>query len=250
MIRGWCASTNSVDGPTPTREPIAPFLSVLVRTQGRRPEALADVLLCLSAQTCSDIEVLLLAHDVGAEERTRLDQQVAGLRADLRGRVRLVTVEGGGRTRPLTVGMALATGHYLAVLDDDDLVLGHWVEAFRTAAVASPGRIVRSVAVEQDMEPVAGDAGHRAASWPHARWDSEFSMLSHLVDNHSPVHCYAYPREVFSGSGLRFDEQLAGAGGLGPLGPCRRSGGRARHGRGDRGLSPVAGNTVVFLRGG
>ncbi len=185
----------------------APFLSVLVRTQGRRDDALADVLLCLAAQTCDDFEVLLLAHDVddgtGARLRSLLAQQPAALRA----RADLVPVSGGGRVRPLTVGVARARGRYLAVLDDDDLVLASWVAAFRDAAAAQPGSVARSVTVEQHVE-VDGRGGYRASSWPHARWDREFSLLSHLVDNHTPVHAYALPREVFSDLGMSFDESL------------------------------------------
>ena len=169
------------DGP-------APFLSVLVRTQGRRPDALGDVLLCLGAQTCDDLEVLLLAHDVEPPAREVLDRQVADLPTGLRGRVRVVPVAGGGRSRPLTVGTRMARGAYIAVLDDDDLVLAHWAEAFETGAREAPGLIQRAVAVEQDVEHVAGPPSHRATSWPKPRWDREFSLLSHVVDNHSPIH--------------------------------------------------------------
>ena len=68
--------------------------------------------------------------------------------------------------------------------------------------------IQRSVTVEQMMADENGALGFRAASWPIARWDVEFSHLAHLVDNHSPVHGCAYPREVFHELGLRFDESL------------------------------------------
>ncbi len=186
----------------------SPFLSVLVRTQGRRPEALADVLLCLSAQTCDDVEVLVLAHDVEGEARATLDAQVAALPDAMRPLVRVVPVWGGGRSRPLRVGTLAARGAYVAVLDDDDLVAAHWVETFERGAQVAPGQVQRAVAVEQDVEPIDAPPGHRAASWPQARWDAEFSLLSHLVDNHSPIHSYACPREVFHELGLRFDESL------------------------------------------
>jgi Glycosyl transferase family 2 len=185
-----------------------PFLSLLVRTQGHRPAALADVLLCLAAQSCSDFEVLLLAHDVADAERRRLDELVGSLADGFRPRVTVVPVVGGGRSRPLTAGVARARGQYIAVLDDDDLVMGNWVEAFAQAARVAPGSIVRSVTVEQTMQFEVGNPGFRTVSWPLARWDADFSLLSHLVDNHSPVHSCAYPREVFRELGLGFDESL------------------------------------------
>jgi hypothetical protein len=185
-----------------------PFLTVLVRTQGRRPATLADVLLCLSAQTSDDFDVLLLAHDVAPSDAAALDAVVADLPDGLRRRTVVVPVTGGGRVRPLTVGVARAGGSYLAVLDDDDLVLGGWVDAFRRAAVAQPGSVVRSICVEQHVEVDDADPGFRATSWPNTRWDREFSLLSHLVDNHSPVHAYAVPREVFTELGLGYDETL------------------------------------------
>jgi hypothetical protein len=184
------------------------FLSILVRTQGRRPDALADVLLCLSAQTYEDFEVLLLAHDVTPDDLSVIEAQVGSLPEGTRHRVRIISVEGGGRVRPLSVGTDIARGAYVAVLDDDDLVMGHWIEAFANAATLAPGQVLRAIAVEQDVEQVDSRPAHRAASWPVARWDPEFSLLTHIVDNHSPVHSYAYPREVFTDLGLRFDESL------------------------------------------
>ena len=36
-----------------------PFLSIITRTQGRRPHTLTEVLVCLTAQTDTDFELLL-----------------------------------------------------------------------------------------------------------------------------------------------------------------------------------------------
>ena len=200
-----CASTAAAP---PDGGATQPFLSVLVRTQGRRPEALSDVLLCLAAQTCTDFEVLLLAHDLSPADTQGLAAAVAGLPTTLSERVVVVPVEGGGRARPLTVGTGLARGEYLAVLDDDDLVLSHWVAAFRETAARHPGSITRSIILEQDVALSPAAPGFTAASWPRPRWDDAWSFLAHVVDNHSPVHSYAMPRTVFSELGLRYDESL------------------------------------------
>jgi hypothetical protein len=204
LVRSYTSGTHAEPATVP-----GPFLSVLLRTRGRRPDSLAEVLLCLGAQSHDDFEVLLLAHDVGGEQREVLDRTRADLPASAGDRVRLLDVSGGGRSRPLNVGVEAARGAYVAVLDDDDLVTAHWVEAFATGARRAPGRIVRSIAVEQDVERYVGrPPGFRAAGWPRRRWDADFSLVSHIVDNHSPVHCYALPADVFTDLGLRFDESL------------------------------------------
>jgi glycosyltransferase involved in cell wall biosynthesis len=199
--------TSAIESPA-TDGTARPFLSVLVRTQGRRHQALSDVLLCLVAQTCTDFEVLVLAHDLTAPDTQRLVAAVAGLPTTLRERVAVVPVEGGGRGRPLTVGTRLARGEYIALLDDDDLVLSHWVAAFRDTSAQHPGSIARSMVLEQDVDLSPAAPGFTAASWPRPRWDESWSLLAHIVDNHSPVHSYALPRTVFSELGLRYDESL------------------------------------------
>jgi hypothetical protein len=209
--RPWTVLTyrcTSAAAPPPQDGAAHPFLSVLVRTQGRRPEALSDVLLCLAAQSCPDFEVLLLAHDLTAAETQALAATVDALPATLGERVVVVPVEGGGRARPLTVGTGLAAGEYLAVLDDDDLVLSHWVAAFRETAARHPGSIARSVVLEQDVDLSPAAPGFTTASWPRPRWDASWSFLAHVVDNHSPVHSYALPRAVFTEFGLGYDESL------------------------------------------
>jgi hypothetical protein len=146
---------------------------------------------------------------VDPEGRQSLDGLVRGLTTSLRSRVEVVPVVGGGRARPLTVGTLRARGEYVALLDDDDLVLSHWVDAFRDTAIRHPGSIARSVILEQDVDLSPVSPGFTAASWPRPRWDDSWSFLAHVVDNHSPVHSYALPRTVFTELGLRYDESLS-----------------------------------------
>ena len=47
----------------------APFLSVVMRTQGKRIEMLREAVLCLWAQTCQDFEVLIMGHNLDGEAR-------------------------------------------------------------------------------------------------------------------------------------------------------------------------------------
>jgi len=107
-VAALIADTITVEGP--------PLLSVVMRTQLRRPEALRDALLCLAAQTDGRFELLLVAHDVdSAGVESVLRDQPHWLRE----RTRVLTARGGTRSRPLNVGFSAARGSHVAVLDDD-----------------------------------------------------------------------------------------------------------------------------------
>lgn len=188
------------------------FLTVIMRTQGRRIEPLKDALLSLQGQTDQDFEVVLLVHDAFdedlAEVRSIVDRQLPSLAA----RMRVEEVVGGSRGTPLNVGIGLARGRYVAVFDDDDLVSADWVETFRSGAENAPGRLVRSVVAVQDAAPEMwpGDQdGFRSVSWPRPEYPATFDPFQHLLINHSPFMSWAFPRELFERYGLRFDESLS-----------------------------------------
>ena len=188
-----------------------PFLTVLLRTQGRRIEPFKDSLLCLQGQTCHDFEIVVLLHNAMPENAIDVRKVLESQTPALRARTRLIEVNGGTRARPLNIGLESANGHYLAVFDDDDLVFAHWVETFRREAAENDGRLIRSVVAVQSVErehwPSDQD-GFRALSWPSPEYPERFEQLSHLVVNYSPFMSWAFPRELFSLYGLRFDEEL------------------------------------------
>ncbi len=203
---GSTGSPEAGDSSTPV-----PFVSVLMRTQGTRPATLQESLLSMAAQTDQDFEILLLAHNVPREMLTHLRYLADVFGADFGRRVSVVPVDGGGRTRPLTVGIERAVGEYVAILDDDDVVFGHWVETFKALAKKHPGQVLRSPVAEQDVEPIrwGGDRpGYDVVGRPRCRWPEPFDVLDHLWENHSPPCGWAVPRSIFSEQGIRFDESL------------------------------------------
>ncbi|MHB8506484.1 MAG: glycosyltransferase family 2 protein [Acidimicrobiales bacterium] len=197
--------------PPPTLPPpAAPFLTVLTRTLGNRPETLEDTLLCLAAQTCSDFEVLLLVHGAGDEQAARVHEQVAALPPDVAARFRVLPVHGGGRCRPLNVGVEAARGRYVAFVDDDDLVTGDWVEVFGELAERGPGSVLRTGVAAQDV--AAASWPGRDGFWPVSGittpFPGEFDLLDHMFENRSPLCGLAFPRSCFRDLGIRFDESL------------------------------------------
>jgi len=189
----------------------SPFLTVLLRTQGKRIETFKDALLCLSAQTFGDFEVLVLAHDVEPEGLAEIGHVVANQVESFRTRIRIIPVEGGSRAVPLNVGLEESAGRYISVFDDDDLLFANWVESFHEASERSPGRLLRSVVATQQVHPekwADGADGFRTSTWPTAEYAKKFDQFDHLVVNHSPFMGWAFPRELFHVLGVRFDETL------------------------------------------
>jgi hypothetical protein len=191
-------------------EPGGPFLSIVTRTQGRRLHCLEDLLTCLAGQEDRDFEMLLMCHRTTAEETAAVREVVASAPGWLRDKVRVLEVERPGRASPLNDGFAAAAGRYVVALDDDDTVLAHYVSTFKTAAAEHDGRVLRTVAVRQDVAPVGGIDTLCAVSVgdPFRHFPMDFSLLDHLVTNYSPIMTVAFPRGAFHDLDLRFDESL------------------------------------------
>lgn len=189
-----------------------PFLTVVTRTQGRRPATLRDALLALAAQSCTDFEVVVVGHKLTEECRLVVERVIEDCPEFLRERIRLIRVERGNRTAPLNEGFAVARGDYVAILDDDDLPMAHWVETFKSLALANPGCVLRAVAVKQEFDEVNGT--HCQTAVPRAtggflkEYPSTFDWLEHLRVNRTPPIALAFPRTAFTDLNIRFDETL------------------------------------------
>lgn len=203
--------------PGPVRPAPAPpaapafFLSVLVRTQGLRPELLQETLLSLAAQTRDDFEVIVLAHDATVGALDSVNVTVAQLPPYLRERTRVVVVSGGGRGRPLNAGVAASRAAYVCVVDDDDVVFGHYVEEFGRLADRHPGRMLRARVAEQDVVPGPWPdrPGFRATTRVTSRFPARFSLVEHLYSNQTPLCGLAFPVPFFRDLGQQFDENLS-----------------------------------------
>lgn len=188
----------------------SPFLSVLVRTQGKRMSTFIETLLSLAAQTVQDFEVLVLAHDMAPDALALLRETVASFDPEFTQRVRIVRVEGGGRARPLNVGVREARGSYVAALDDDDVAFANWVEEFQRSVAAKPGRAVRTLVAEQPIQSLAwsAGAGYTTQGSTKIPFPDPFDLWKHLFENLSPFCGFAFPRSAFTVMGLHFDETL------------------------------------------
>lgn len=192
------------------REPQRPFLSIVMRTQGRRLHCLREALTCLAGQTDDDFEVLVMGHLLAVDDQIAVERVIEDTAPSLRERIRLVKVQHGNRVAPLNAGFAEAAGHYIAILDDDDVPFAHWVEEFHTLARRAPGRLLRTVSVLQEIGEctVDGLAGIRASGPIRKIYPSEFDIFDHLLQNFTPNTAIAFPRGVFHDLGIHFDSEL------------------------------------------
>ncbi|SDG47317.1 methyltransferase domain-containing protein [Dyella sp. 333MFSha] len=199
-------------GPLARAESVAvksPFLSVVIRTTGTRVGTLREGLLCLSAQSDDDFEVVIVGHNLKVDAQTNIERLIEQLHESFRRRVRLVLVQGGGRAVPLNTGFREALGEYVAAFDDDDLLFGGWVQNFKDLAAKSPGTLLRQGTVAQDWDRIHSRGGAltaRAMGGMRSIYPKTFDYIAHLVENRTPLHSIAFPRALFSHMGFEFDE--------------------------------------------
>lgn len=195
----------------------APFLSVVLRTQGKRVEELSDVLLCLMAQRDDDFEVVVVGHKVAPEAYEPLMGLLRSFPDSITCRMRYLAVDHGTRTTPLQVGFAAARGRYVCALDDDDLVMDTWVSGFKELAErdggANDGKVLQSFVVTQDwrvLPATAGTAEHvlESSSWFGDGYCRPFDAASQLFINGCPLMGLAFPRYLVAGLGYDFDEEI------------------------------------------
>lgn len=225
-LRGQAGSTDTVNQFVRVYLPSAPvrndndvdtdvpFLTVVTRTQGQRIASLRETLLCLSAQSDQDFEVLIVGHSLTLDQQLRVERVIADQHASMRAKTRLVKVDQGERAAPLNAAFAEARGRYVAMLDDDDLVFGHWLETFKQLHARNPGKLLRATAVSQKWDKIPWDGTElatRCKSGFKAEYPESFDLFDHLIENRSPLHSLAFPRSVYHDLGFRFDETLTTA---------------------------------------
>ncbi len=189
-----------------------PFLSVVMRTQGKRPEMLQEALLSLLGQSDMDFEVILVGHKLDEHQRKVVQEICSQQTPMLQQRIRFVELQEGNRTKPLNYGFALSRGEYIAVLDDDDIVMDHWVSSFRAAAERAPGRLLHAYVLAQDWMRVpmaSGKEALRAVSAPDDCFCEPFDLMRQMRHNRCPLHGMAFPGYVFREWGMVFDESLS-----------------------------------------
>lgn len=198
----------------PSEESDAPFLSVLMRTQGKRKEPLMEALLSLEAQSDDDFEVILVIHRAAEEDKKTTLALLDSLSPFMKKRVRHAVLDEGTRSAPLNKALSMAKGRYVAMLDDDDVVFEDWIEVFHTAAKEKDGMAIRCYGMTQYWSVFENAEGRRilqSASAPQPAYCQPFDLHKQFSDNYTPISCVAIPRACYSVFGIAFDERLTTA---------------------------------------
>ena len=187
-----------------------PFLSIITRTQGKRPDMLTETLLCLTGQTDIDFEFILAGHNLNEEQKKSVTSMIEELPEWMQKRTVFLPVDGGTRTTPLIKGFEAARGRYVAVLDDDDIVFDNWVASFRNAAERAPGKILHSYVLYQDWETVSDELPNTPISVDayNTVFCTDFFLIDELTRNYCPLMSLAFPSYAFKVLNVRFDEEL------------------------------------------
>ncbi|HXW72465.1 MAG TPA: glycosyltransferase [Methylocella sp.] len=188
-----------------------PFLSVITRTMGTRNRTLRDTLMSLAGQSSENFELVVVVHSELDEKLASVKQLVAEFPASFLERTTVIQCARPGRAAPLNDALAYARGKYLAVLDDDDFVFGHWIETFERLFRERPGAMLRATCTRQSFEAIYGDSDPvpRATTWFEMAWPSTYDAVSHLCANFTPTMSLAFPVEAFQVLNLRWDETLS-----------------------------------------
>lgn len=187
------------------------FLSIIIRTQGKRADGLREALLCLEAQTDQDFEVILAAHKAKPHNLKQIKAILKEQTAAMRKKIRLIQIEEGTRAVPINYGFAYARGRYVSVYDDDDILFADYVEAFHQAAEFGEGKLLHAYVFSQKWKENVkskNQTGYCAVGAPKPQYCQNFHLIRQLEKNLCPLMSIAFPRYLFDECRIMFDESL------------------------------------------
>ncbi len=188
------------------------FLTVVIRTQGNRPDMLQDVLTCLQGQTDPDFEMIIICHKAEKANAQKVRQIIGDQSPAFASKIRMIESDRGQRGAPVNLGFAHARGRYMVCLDDDDLVLDHWVQNFHEAEKDHAGMILHSWAVTQPWQAVTVQNGQRmllsASGGMDSRYCVPYRTLNQQAENDCPFMGMAFPAFLFREMHILLNEEL------------------------------------------
>lgn len=187
-----------------------PFLSIVMRTQGKRISMLREVLLCLYAQSNQNFELIIVGHKVNREDSSKVQEVIKEQEETFRNRIRYYEIEYGARSAPLNYGFSHARGVFIVNCDDDDVVVQDWIEELYKQSQVTPNCLLHVYPVVQacSVHDIDGLLVTRADDTLRTRYCREYSQTVQLHHNMCPFFSIAFPAFLFNKLNIWFDECL------------------------------------------
>ena len=184
------ASTTAWAAVAPLRH--QPLLSVVLATRNRA-ELLVDAVDSVAGQTYGHWELIVV--DDGSDDSS---SAVVSERASTDERIRLEVTDGIGAAGARNVGIAAATGAYVAFLDDDNVMAPHWLRGIAEYTGRHPDvAALYGVSLREE----APDAWR----FPWVQFEPRIDLDALRMANHVDLGALAVRRDHTQ---LRFDEAL------------------------------------------
>lgn len=174
-----------------------PLVSVIVPTYNR-PEMLAKALESICGQTYSNIEIIVI-NDAGSCVEHVIEASAARDRTTY---IRLATNQ--DRAAARNAGIKLASGKYIAYLDDDDLYYPDHLSTLVAELESSAFKVAYTDAHRIHHKAVGTDYVEAGRDLPYSY---DFDCDRMLYENYIPILCIMHERSCLEDTGL-FDESL------------------------------------------
>ena len=182
------------------------LFSLVMRTQGNRLSLLREALASVWAQTEKRYEVLLCVHS-SPDAEPLVQAVVDEFPDDFSQRVRLVSVQGGGRCRPLNEAIERINGRFICFLDDDDLLLDNHFSSLAAEIESNPYQhALHTFGALRKVQVIGGDAYTTAGV--QLSYTLPFSFPLQMIENSVPICNIFVSTELIDTYQLRFDESF------------------------------------------
>jgi 2-polyprenyl-3-methyl-5-hydroxy-6-metoxy-1,4-benzoquinol methylase len=198
-----------------------PLLSVILRCRRFSAEGslegagtVGETLASLAGQTRGPVELLVLVS--GQEETVPRLEELLKLQVGMFARHPRVFADSGPTPWPRLVNRALAvaTGRYVVILDDDQVVNPEWAEAIADLAARKPGQALRVssgtrvLRRRESEDPASRIAPVEVGDVSIEEWTAPFDLLEYLAAADPRSECFVIPTGMVRHLGLRADENL------------------------------------------
>ena len=201
------SQVDSIPEPRPRH-----FVSVLVPTSGSDLDDLWSLMLCLSAQTDTDFEVLVLGIGLDGIEKTRALQIIDAQLLSLKARTRLIDCPTRTVSSALNLAFDSVDADYVTVAEPGVLLRSCWAATFRALSDQSPGAVLRTAYQRQRRKKITRPSsrdGLWIADGPvQMAGDDLFDLMSHLAEDGTPSSAYVWPVSLAHDLNHRYDETL------------------------------------------